>query len=115
MAELLTRLVDNPNESGLPYKAGDVAVVAPDGWPWGKREIGCQLDENEVPQSIVLYAPGVPTAYLAILAQLVAGSLTTARRAKRVKVEDLSQAEIDATIADQGYMPTITAAWIEDK
>jgi hypothetical protein len=109
MAELLTRLVDNPNEFGLPYKAGDVVFIAPDDWAWGPREKGCQL-VGETPVSIVLYAPGAPTAYVAIINQ---GE--SQRRIKRIKVEDLSQAEIDAAIADPDYMPTITAAWIEDK
>ena len=56
MAELLVRVVDKVNAD--PYlnakctKRGDVIVVQPDGWPWGK-------DEQKNPAWRIVKVPGL--------------------------------------------------------
>lgn len=61
MAELLVRVVDKINDD--PYldakclKRGDVVVVCPDGWPWGKHE-------QHNPDWRILKVPGVSVTAL---------------------------------------------------
>lgn len=48
-AELLVQAKDSPHETGA--KKGDIIVVRPDGWEWGKEEC--------LPNYIVVKMPGV--------------------------------------------------------
>jgi len=57
MAELLVRIADKVNEDFYLNlqctKRGDVIVVCPDGWPWGREEVNA-------PHWTIIKLPGVP-------------------------------------------------------
>lgn len=55
MAELLVLVGQRANRSMVP---GDVVTVQPDGWAWGKAELGPEAD----PMWCVVAVPGAPVS-----------------------------------------------------
>lgn len=96
MAELLVRVVDKTNDD--PYldvrctKRGDVIVVKPDGWAWGKQELAnpdwriVKIDAS-IEECLQLLAPELP--------QSVTPDRMTRKRAFKIDLDKL-----DAGVTD---------------
>lgn len=97
MAEILFFVEDKTNDdkelNAQAYKRGDVVVVCPDGWPWGREEL-------KDPRFRIVKVPGEPSEYLDLVQPQLAikgDQLVTVRKRGR----NLALDKLDAALMEK--------------